>query len=167
MKKAFVRTSICFLLLIILLFAICYIKTNYLIYNGSSSIKIGYYLITNNTNIIKNHLYLIDIKDNINQFKRFGYNADGTILKRVVGIKGDEIIITEKGALVNNKLIKNSIAKQYSNNKIALNPLPIGYSHKLTANEVWIMGDSEDSYDSRYFGMVNNKDVISEVKFLL
>lgn len=166
MNKVIIKTTNCFLFLLLLIFILSYIKNYYFIYNNSSSIQIGWYFITHNKGIVKNKLYLIDITNNIKHFKHLGYNADGTILKRIVGVCNDIVIITESGVLINNKLIPNSWAKKYNKKGIYLNPLPNGYTHTINQNEVWAMGDSVDSYDSRYFGVMDVKYIYSEVKFL-
>ena len=163
MIKVIIKTISCFLFLSFLTFILGCIKNYYFIYNNSSSIKIGYYFILHNKDIVKNKLYLIDITDNIDKFKNLGYNADGTILKRIVGINGDTAIITESGVLINNILISNSCTKKYNKNGIYLNPLPIGYIHIIKQDELWIMGDDKDSYDSRYFGVVSRDRIISQV----
>ena len=83
------------------------------------------------------------------------------LLKKIVGIPGDIINVTNNGVKVNGSLLNNSIAiSQYK--KINLLPITLGWSHRLGTNEYWVAGgDIERSYDSRYFGVVNSNEIMS------
>ncbi|MFH1216525.1 MAG: conjugative transfer signal peptidase TraF [Pseudomonadota bacterium] len=73
------------------------------------------------------------------------------LMKKLVGIPGDQVAITDQGVMINDQLIKNSKIKF----KIFEAEYHPGYSHTLQPNEYWIMSDyNANSLDSRYFGPV-------------
>ena len=99
--------------------------------------------------------------------RQLGYTANsGTLLKRVIAHSGDEIKFTANGVVVNDKLFANSraVAKVKG---VLLNPLPIGYQHKLKTDEYFMLGETPNSFDSRYFGVVNRKFIMNKAQLIL
>ena len=72
------------------------------------------------------------------------------LMKHLAGIPGDVIQVTPKGSYINGKLWPNSaIPKQTHGYK----PYPFG-AIRLQGNQYWMLGSSEDSWDSRWLGPI-------------
>jgi conjugative transfer signal peptidase TraF len=85
------------------------------------------------------------------------------LLKRIVGIPGDLVEVSDR-VLINRKeiagsSIMNGVAKLLRGGE--------GFATKIRTGELWIMGDSEDSFDSRYFGALSATQSIFVKKTLL
>jgi conjugative transfer signal peptidase TraF len=80
------------------------------------------------------------------------------LIKTVVGIPGDEIIINNKGVKINHKLLLNSqiLARQKS---IYIT----NTTFTLPSHYYWVYGSNNAlfSFDSRYFGPVNDVSIIA------
>ena len=167
-RKILYKTSSIYLVFVALLIIVGKTKECLILCNDTPSVPIGYYLsLPSSSQIEKGSLYTIVIAESYMQtIKKLGYHANsGTLLKRAVGVAGDTVHITESGVLINNRLINNSKSQATAKN-VALNPLPVGYKHTLTGGQVWLMGDTSNSYDSRYFGAINEAQVLKKAIFL-
>ena len=69
------------------------------------------------------------------------------LLKRVVGIPGDLVEVDEwvkvNGTIVDHSPLIEEVASFYGAKTLL---------KKLASREIWVMGDTDDSFDSRYFG---------------
>lgn len=85
--------------------------------------------------------------------------TDKIVVKRVIGIPGDKIKITKEGVFVNEEMISEEYVSQELKK---FTYLENGYNDIVLAkNEYYIMGDNrEDSYDSRFFGPVEEQNLI-------
>jgi len=87
------------------------------------------------------------------------------LLKKVVATSGDEITF-KKYLYVNGIKIPNSQRYQYDA-KMQLLPQPTYEAKRLKQSELFVMSDHfAKSFDSRYFGVVSQEDVISHMKAL-
>jgi signal peptidase I len=83
---------------------------------------------------------------------------DKDLVKRVIGIEGDEIMLTGNGDIFVNgeKIMENYIMPEEN----------IEYLNKtfvVGENEIFVMGDNRNnSFDSRYFGMIPEENVFGE-----
>jgi len=101
----------------------------------------------------------------INILHQFGlpYTADGdchlpSLLKKIAAKNGDTVEIGDKGIMINSHLQPNTMAiKHYKT--IWLNPLPAGTRYKLGKSDYFLLGQGNNSYDSRYFGVVTTADL--------
>lgn len=74
------------------------------------------------------------------------------LLKRVVGMPGDVITITQSGFMVNGKNIPNSKAKSMDSAGRPLRSLPLG-TYQVAPGSLWLISThNTNSFDSRYFG---------------
>ena len=79
------------------------------------------------------------------------------LLKKLVGVPGDVITVTDRGISVNGKPLENSRIK-FKIFELLIHP---GYSHTLQPGEYWVMSDyNPNSLDSRYFGPVSDRAII-------
>ena len=146
--------------------------SRWVVYNNTISEPIGWYVVNPYRDIeIKDikvgGLYTIKLPEtNMHTIKRLGYHTNtNTLLKRIVAVSGDAVSVNSVGVLINGHLFKHSRAYQ-SVRGVALNPLPIGYSHKLAKDEYFVMGDGDNSFDSRYFGVIGMANIISKADFI-
>ena len=81
------------------------------------------------------------------------------LLKPVAAVAGDRIRITDEGLSIN----KTYVGPVYPYDTEGL-PLPVlRTSYTLKEDEVFLASPYPRSFDSRYFGPVNKKDIIAEV----
>ena len=85
------------------------------------------------------------------------------LLKRLVGVPGDQVAITNQGITINGHKIENSKIK-YKFFEQMIHP----GVYTLKSNEYWVMSSyNADSFDSRYFGPVKRQQIIRRVYPLL
>lgn len=145
-----------------------------LYYNHTPSLPIGYYMVRDIhfTNIRKSiyygNLVQVCISDNSiarlaiqRKYLRSQKNAclNGTefLLKRIIGLPNDVINIKNRHIYVNNYLIPNSkINLKDSKGNIMPNLLE---SQIIPQNKVLLLGETLDSFDSRYIGLFDISDI--------
>lgn len=161
--------AVTYLLLLLLVFTL-FKKVIYR--NPSISEPVGYYLAVPGLSFNKNDLVMTCISNNgykhvLNELGLADVKGQCTnglpyLIKRISAVSGDMVEVVSDGILINGVLQPNS--KQYAEGRgIKLYPLPVGYHHLLAADEYFMLGNSLHSFDSRYFGMVNRKDVYRKV----
>jgi len=137
-----------------------------IVYNQTFSEPIGWYWTNGVETIEVGELYTLRVPiKSVSLLEKLGYKGS-SLLKRVVAKAGDDVEITSNGVMVNGEMLRNSKAIiRYKN--IYLEPLPVGYRHKLRVGEFFVMGETAKSYDSRYFGIINSKDFIGHATLLI
>ncbi len=84
------------------------------------------------------------------------------LLKRIVGLPGDKVIINARGIFINDKFIKKSrpyLIDGYGK------PLPKQQLNGIIPEgKLIIAGDTKNSFDSRYFGLVEEKWIEATAK---
>ncbi len=80
------------------------------------------------------------------------------IIKRVIGLPGDEIECKENKLYINGKLVQEKYVYTETND----------FKIKVDKNEYFVMGDNRKvSIDSRKIGAVNKKDIKGKTNFIL
>ncbi len=95
-----------------------------------------------------------------NKIDGVGY---GLMLKRLMGIPGDIVSITDDGIVVNGRLLPNSMPLSHDN---VGDPLPIVRitDYQLADHEALFVSDHlPRSYDARYFGVQNMRQIVEVV----
>jgi conjugative transfer signal peptidase TraF len=94
--------------------------------------------------------------------RRRGYLSSGQcegdtepLLKTVVAIAGDKVSTSEGGIIVDGRLLPDSKPVLLDGAGRRLKPWPSGY-YRLRPNQVWLYADHPKSWDSRYWGPVQN-----------
>ncbi len=154
------------LILAVLAHLVYFFKSNYVI-NLTPSMTPGIYRTRELTPISKGDVVIIEVPENV---KELMYEREyikpniSTLLKRVVGVPGDQVKIKDRKLYINGHFEKN------------INPLdskgrPLSYreyNKKLKEGEYIVLGDNrEKSYDSGYFGSVSKETFISKAKLSL
>lgn len=91
----------------------------------------------------------------------FKYPEDPSrdFIKRVIGVEGDIIEEKNKIVYVNGKPL-NEPYVQHTDNSVGIEPRDNFGPYLVPKNKLFVMGDNRDqSYDSRYWGYVDMKDV--------
>ena len=139
--------------------------------NVTQSEPLGYYWIFNKKPITKGKLYLICLKEKKYNAILMKLNAPisnkcssnlAPLIKKIVAGPRDVIRIDIDGIYINNILMPNS---KLINNALGVNLYPkvIGYKKQLKDDEYWVMGNPPNSFDSRYFGVISQNEILSEV----
>lgn len=168
MKLIYISSFI--ILFIIFIFGV-YIKYNFEI-NVSDSFPKGLYKIKKEQYKKNDYVvfcppynkYMIFAKEH-GYFANYELKCGNTpkYLKKIMGVEGDKIVINEYGVYINNKKVKNSEAYK----KILSDKIFIDYEKTiiLKRNEYFLMSDyNKLSYDSRYFGIIKDKNILYKVE---
>lgn len=78
--------------------------------------------------------------------------------KHIVAIEGDHVKISNEGVYINGNYIQNSLPRILDNKGQNLNAFL--FDGKLKEDEILLMNNKEESFDSRYFGIVNKDRLI-------
>ena len=73
------------------------------------------------------------------------------LLKTVVGIPGDDVVVSNQGVTVNEYLLMDSRPVALDHAGRRLSPWPLGH-YKLGKDQVWLYAVNDRSWDSRYWG---------------
>ena len=164
-----------FFLWVILIICMFVCVNSLIYYNPSKSMPIGYYIRTINSTFKVNDDVLICVTDLKQQYILYslGLKHENSqcprnfpfLLKRIFAKENDLIVVTTLGIKINNKLIVNSvILDHYNFHKL---PSLLKFKkYKLRKDEYLVLGLTQHSYDSRYFGIINKKQIYSRVILL-
>jgi len=118
----------------------------------------GYFTVTKTKSV--NHRFFF-INRHARQYKRGDYVVfllkedphfpNEILIKRVTGVPGDTVSIQGNGYLVNGTTVCE--AKDYSLKGERLDQF--SYEGILPEHKFFVTGENKDSYDSRYFGLVD------------
>ena len=80
---------------------------------------------------------------------------DGRLLAKYVrGVPGDCIKVSSKGVFVNDMLVAEGFSAAH---RLDLDPESFYGQRCLKEKEYWMLGDTSESFDSRYFGAVGEE----------
>ena len=194
LKKIIYYSVLWFLIFLIISFFsfIIFAKKNRYVFNISESLPIGIYQKLEDKNFQKGDLVVLDIpKERMDFMISRGYidgNMLKTMLKRIEGVEGEtfkalsiedlktyqlneniefssiDIPKSSKKLLVKENKILGSISNFDSRGR----QLPqIKSPLILNRDEFFVMGESDNSFDSRYFGKIKKEEILYKVKPIL
>jgi len=135
-----------------------------LVYNGSSSSRIGFYWIDDGP-IELGDFVLMDAPENVHDLiaTRQYLPSNVPLIKRVVGVGGDEICRNGRNVSVNG--IGMGVAKSED---FFGRPLPVWQGCETVADDqIFVVNFHPDSLDSRYFGSVDRSLIIGRATWLV
>lgn len=160
------RNSNKILLSIILLLGIGYYSSKNLLINESDSITTGIYRKTLFNNFSKGNYVMFLPEDKFQKYigkislnKRNGKKI--ILLKKIAASEGDEIEVNNFILYINGEE-KGKLLKLKG-----LTEISPSYKKILKKDEFFLLGETANSFDSRYFGTVQRKELISQVKLLI
>lgn len=141
------------------------VSNRYFVLNLSPSMEKGIYLLKEIDELKKGDVVLLNIPLKIKEtlYSR-GYLPKNikTLLKEVVAIEGDKIEVVNNKLYVNNEF-KGEIAKADPKGR----ELTSFVEDKiLKRDEIFLLGRGENSYDSRYFGVVEKGELLKKTILL-
>lgn len=134
-----------------------------LVYNGSSSSRVGFYWI-DDVPIILGDFVLMNAPENARELieARHYLPPNVPLIKRVVGIGGDEICRHGRNISVNG--IGMGVAKSEDHFG---RPLPVWQGCRtLNESQIFVLNFHPDSFDGRYFGSVDRSLIIGRAVWL-
>ena len=94
-------------------------------------------------------------------------DGNAPVGKTVVAVGGDTIDVTIDGVFVDGRLVRNSAPLSRDSRGRALPFLRLAH-HAVGRNEIWLVSSySLRSFDSRYFGGVSRRSIISRIQPLM
>lgn len=142
--------------------------------NVSISEPKGYYFAFKSNNFLRGERVLLcvdDVKSIITMHElKLPYEDNRCklrtpyLLKRVAAVSGDIIDIEEDGVWINGVFQINS-RQLHEYKGTNLNPIA-KKRYQLKKNEYFMLGETPNSYDSRYFGIVNQSQIRYKVMLL-
>lgn len=177
MKKKIIKIRRIFIIYI-LIFTIIYLLSiyynNHLELNITDSYPLGIYKIVNTKSYKKGDLVVFCPPYNeflqyaaqqgyFNKLQLYCDNNTPKYIKKIVAVKGDRVLVLNSGVYINKIRIDNSeIFKKISSDEI-FNEYNKEYIIK--DNEFFVLSDyNKLSYDSRYFGIINEKNILYKVE---
>lgn len=141
-----------------------------IIFNPSISEPRGYYFIFKRTEYKKNMIVQICInnKDYLEVLRKLKVpfhnrgckSSIDYLLKTIVAGDGDKVLINQRGVFINGVLQHNSNA---INNFRGINLYPTKDRRFIVGkNEFFVLGKTQHSYDSRYFGIIKESQIAAE-----
>lgn len=141
-----------------------FLKT-FVTFNPTPSLKTGFYLITNIKKVQKGDIVTIKYPESIKNVifpSKFYYREVNGFMKIIAGIPGD-LIETKNQKVYINGILKGNISIADSKGR----HLPQSNVNKiLEENEYYLMGEAENSFDSRYWGTVKRKEILKKAKLI-
>lgn len=84
--------------------------------------------------------------------------GDKLVIKRIVGLPGEEISGKNGKVYINDKIVKEDYVKEENNTNTS------EWSYQIGDNEYFVIGDNRDnSYDCRFYGPINQKMIVQKI----
>ena len=140
---------------LIIAFATASTLSDAVIYNASSSMPRGFYARTN-APVVRGAIVTVRARDVVPAYarQRDFTDANDRFLKRVAAGSGD--IVCARDALVT---VNRSVIVERQARDSAGRALPTWSGCRRLADEVLLIGDTQDSFDGRYWGPVATRDI--------
>lgn len=142
----------------------CYCAKNFMI-NPTDSIETGIYRNALISNFSKGNYVSYKPEAKFQKYIGTNYNLkkrgkEITVLKKIAASEGDVVEIKNYDIYINGEKSGRVIKLKGLNENLP------NMRKTLSKDEYFLMGETPDSFDSRYFGTVKKKDIISEIKLV-
>ena len=136
--------------------------------NTSASLPMGLYIVNPNGGFVE---FCPDDRGLSAQrhYRARGVCSDGAapLLKPVIGSPGDEIVLSDAGIAVNDKLLPHSAPLDHDSEGRPLAHWPAG-RYTAAPGTLWVASSyNARSYDSRYFGPIRKSSVRASLRPLI
>lgn len=129
---------------------------DWLLYNHTPSVATGWY-VRSTDEIARGALVTVraqDVAPDYAAARNFTDEGD-RFIKRIAAIDGDSVCAEDDAIRINERTVAHRAAQDSQGGAL---PRWSG-CRPLAADEVFLMGDTPDSFDSRYFGPVSAADI--------
>ncbi|MEI6057003.1 MAG: conjugative transfer signal peptidase TraF [Lentisphaerota bacterium] len=137
--------------------------------NITSSMPIGLYLLCEAKDLKNDDLVAVKLPPEIiSQGLERGYikTKDTILVKQLIALPGDKVIYKNNQLLVDDIYTYKCVVTAKDGQGRDMKPLKEG-TYTLGNNEYLVLGKNDDSWDSRYFGPIERKNLINRVKLIL
>ncbi len=161
------RNSIWSLVILGLVLTTMKVLSKQITFNYTISEPVGYYFVIQLNNYLVQDKVLVCVvsSKHLSSMHKLGLpyqklecpNDAPYLLKTIVAKEGDKVEISKSGVLINGELFKSS--KAFLTDK-GINLYPMSLQKFILAkDEFFVLGDTLNSYDSRYFGIIRKNQV--------
>lgn len=159
-----------YLLLLFVIFSLTFIaKINFFnnyTYNISSSVPKGIYKLGNiDTSLEKNQMVYIKIPDNAKDIiwnREYLPKSVDFLIKYIKGVPNDKIEVKNNKLYINNQFQGNIKKTDSEGNEL---PSELPQKYILKKDEYILLGSDDNSYDSRYFGIVKKNKILKKATY--
>lgn len=131
-----------------------------IIYNATDSLPHGIYRVIKQQNYKRGDLIVFPVPERVRSFviERGWLKPDSYLIKPVAAKTGDNMRITSRQVFING--ISFGATKKQDRRGL---PLPsLVFNDTLSPGKIAVLQRSDDSFDSRYFGPIDKKDIIGK-----
>lgn len=139
-------------------------------FNLTPSIPLGIYKISKEKVVKGKYVIFNPVKSALfDEAKERGYLKKGVfykympLFKKICAVSGDSFSVSRDGVFVNGVLIPDSKPINQDNLGRSLPHLEINH-FVLNSRQIALIGDSYNSFDSRYFGIVERENISGVIK---
>jgi signal peptidase I/conjugal transfer pilin signal peptidase TrbI len=160
-KPIFTRKRIISLIIIVVLLLTAYFLDTHLTFSSTKSNSYRLFFITKNVNVknLKSGDYvLFDFSKDKHVREVSGKSNTTVLIKRVGCTSGENLVVVNRKYFCNGNYL--CTAKRYSLKKRPLSNFI--YNGTIPEGKVFVFGDKKDSYDSRYFGFIDEKEIFAK-----
>ena len=137
--------------------------TEYLIWNRTKSAPQGLYWRSNGPLTLNGWAIVSGSSEAALWISERGYiGKNWPLIKRVRGVKGDQVCRDGQAILINGKYVADALSSDRTGRK-----LPVWHGcHVLKTEEVFLLNDHPRSLDGRYFGVTSFEDISGSARLI-
>lgn len=158
-KPAFTKKRITSFMVIVFLLLTAYFLDTHLTFSSTKSNNYRLFFITKNVKNLKLGDYVLFNLSKDKHIKEVSEIFNTTVLiKRIGCMPGENLVVVNRKYFCNGKYL--CVAKKYSLKKRPLSNFI--YNGTIPKGKIFVFGEKKDSYDSRYFGFIDEKEIFAK-----